>query len=155
VTVRRYVRFWDFEALDNADISGEGRTFELDPIREIKIGSGVRHDARAQDSGTGPNPDSGPTVQIKSMIRSLAGDHWLIQDGMGALWKMDAKTYECAPTMFFHSGAITGVDVSTLSPAHTLSPPLSPSLRSFYPLPYAFFLRFWYEGVVENRRKNA
>jgi hypothetical protein len=91
----------------------------LEPIREIKIGTGItHHDASAHDStalarsGFGPTSDSNPNVQIKSMVRSLSGDHWLMQDGLGALWKMDAKTYECVPTMFFHSGAITGVDVS-------------------------------------------
>lgn len=114
------MRFWDFEALDNADITGEAQFFELDPIREIKIGSGVvprAQDAGAQENAAENSPNSGPNdpnpnVQIKSMIRSLEGDHWLIQDGMGALWKMDAKTYECVPTMLFHSGAISGVDVS-------------------------------------------
>lgn len=92
------MRFWDFEALDNADISGEGRVFELDPIREVKIGG---------DAGSNT-----PPVQIRSMIRSLKGDHWLIQDGMGSLWKMDVSTYQCKQIMLFHSGAIVGIDVS-------------------------------------------
>ncbi len=46
------------------------------------------------------------------MIRSLKGDHWLIQDEMGALWKMDSSSYVCDQMMQFHSGAIVGVDVS-------------------------------------------
>ena len=86
VPIPRFVRFWDFETLDNADISGEAQVFELDPIREVKIAG-----------------DSNIPVQVRSMIRSLKGDHWLIQDGMGALWKMNALTYECESVMQFHS----------------------------------------------------
>lgn len=111
------MRFWDFEALDNADISGEGRIFELDPIREVKVGSGLQPLPNSSTPRSGPSiSQDGPNlqVQIKSMIKSIKGDHWLIQDAMGALWKMDSKTYECSPTMWFHSGAIVGVDVSFL-----------------------------------------
>ena len=32
-----YVRVWDFETIDNADISDENVTFEMDPLTEIKV----------------------------------------------------------------------------------------------------------------------
>ena len=31
-----YVRVWDFETIDNADITDENVTFEMDPLAEIK-----------------------------------------------------------------------------------------------------------------------
>ena len=128
--------------------------FELDPIREIKIGNGVVNDvSNAVLARSNPHPasnsDSGPNVQIKSMIRSLTGDHWLIQDGMGALWRMDAKTYECVPTMFFHSGSITGVDVSTIifTYTHLSNIFLSPSLLTLAPLALHITVIFFLLGV--------
>ena len=32
-----YVRVWDFETIDNADITDENVTFEMDPLAEIKV----------------------------------------------------------------------------------------------------------------------
>ena len=32
-----YVRVWDFETIDNADITDENVTFEMDPLTEIKV----------------------------------------------------------------------------------------------------------------------
>ena len=32
-----YVRVWDFETIDNADITDENITFEMDPLAEIKV----------------------------------------------------------------------------------------------------------------------
>jgi WD40 repeat protein len=32
-----YVRIWDFETIDNADITDENITFEMDPLTEIKV----------------------------------------------------------------------------------------------------------------------
>lgn len=83
-----YLKFWDFEALDNSDISEEGGLFELEPLREIKIGD---------------------KVQIKAMLKGH--DHWLLQDAGGALWKVAFSTFEITKVMDFHAGAISGLDV--------------------------------------------
>lgn len=32
-----YIRVWDFETIDNADISDENVAFEMDPLTEIKV----------------------------------------------------------------------------------------------------------------------
>ena len=33
-----FVRVWDFETIDNADISEENTTFEIESLIEIKVG---------------------------------------------------------------------------------------------------------------------
>ena len=37
-----YIRVWDFETIDNADITDENVTFEMDPLAEIKVGESIR-----------------------------------------------------------------------------------------------------------------
>jgi WD40 repeat protein len=32
-----YVRIWDFETIDNADITDENAAFEMDPLTEIRV----------------------------------------------------------------------------------------------------------------------
>ncbi|KAJ3258529.1 Cilia- and flagella-associated protein 44 [Boothiomyces macroporosus] len=99
-----FVRVWDLETIDNADVisaSGEGgssvsipRVFELEPIDEILI---------AKD------------VKIKSITRFPSTTHdYLVQDQQGHLMKLDLHKRTSEKILSFHSGAVAGVATSPL-----------------------------------------
>ncbi|RKO93288.1 hypothetical protein BDK51DRAFT_14775, partial [Blyttiomyces helicus] len=120
-----FVRIWDLETIDNADVtspssgagvaagaSAEGaaaapvvtsgspqaRVFEMEPMDEILLGKDVK---------------------IKSMVRCLGSSHeYLVQDEAGNLFKLDTKKRSTDKILSFHSGAITSIDTSPL--AHSL-----------------------------------
>ncbi|KAJ3102122.1 Cilia- and flagella-associated protein 44 [Phlyctochytrium planicorne] len=111
-----YVRVWDLETIDNADVttvsapsdsqSGpasssappQARVFELEALEEFLIGKDVK---------------------IKNMIK-CPGDNseYLIQDLQGNLFKLDTKKRASERILSFHSGAIAAIDTSPL--AHSL-----------------------------------
>ncbi|KAJ3323577.1 Cilia- and flagella-associated protein 44 [Boothiomyces sp. JEL0866] len=99
-----FVRVWDLETIDNADVvsaSGESsssvsnpRVFEMEPIDEILI---------AKD------------VKIKSIIRFPNTTHdYLVQDQQGYLMKLDLHKRTNEKILSFHSGAVAGVSTSPL-----------------------------------------
>lgn len=64
---------WNFETIDSADIldGNTNTTFEIEPLTEIKVGSGVC---------------------FKNLVRSVDPDMtniWYGQDASGAIWKID------------------------------------------------------------------
>ena len=62
---------WNFETIDSADISDDNTTFEIEPLTEVKVGSGVC---------------------FKNLVRSVDPDTtniWYGQDASGAIWKID------------------------------------------------------------------
>ena len=62
---------WDYETIDNADITEDSSVFEMEPLTEIRVGS---------------------NVSIKSLVRSADPDTptlWYAQDANGAIWKVD------------------------------------------------------------------
>ena len=62
---------WDYETIDNADITEDSSVFEMEPLTEIRVGS---------------------SVSIKSLVRSTDPDTstlWYAQDANGAIWKVD------------------------------------------------------------------
>ena len=104
-----YVRWWSFEAVDTADAEDDSMICELAPTRELFIGEGVA--ARCIERG-GVRGDE-------------ASDHLLIIDEAGALLRMPTQESTAASISTthsanlqqlarFHSGAITGLDVSVL-----------------------------------------
>ncbi|KAI9333809.1 hypothetical protein BDR26DRAFT_805717, partial [Obelidium mucronatum] len=104
-----YVRVWDFEMIDNADVTSEtagpggapvsssgpavARVFEMEFLEEFMIGKDVK---------------------IKNMIRSIENpSQYLILDMEGHLFKLDTKQRFIDKTLSFHSGGIAGLDMST------------------------------------------
>ncbi|KAJ3069689.1 Cilia- and flagella-associated protein 44 [Podochytrium sp. JEL0797] len=104
-----YVRVWDFETIDNADVTSEAagpgaapvsssgpavaRVFEMEFLEEFMIGKDVK---------------------IKSMIRSLENpSQFLILDTEGHLYKLDTKQRFIDKALSFHSGGIAGLDMSS------------------------------------------
>ncbi|KAJ3024875.1 UNVERIFIED_CONTAM: Cilia- and flagella-associated protein 44, partial [Siphonaria sp. JEL0065] len=103
-----YVRVWDFEMIDNADVTSEtagpgaapvsssgpavARVFEMEFLEEFMIGKDVK---------------------IKNMIRSIENpSQYLILDMEGHLFKLDTKQRFIDKTLSFHSGGIAGLNMS-------------------------------------------
>jgi WD40 repeat protein len=108
-----YLRVWDLETIDNADVTGNGRPtagtenappppavssvlqpriFEMEPIEEILI---------AKD------------VMIRSVLRVPgSSSNYLIHDQQGFLMKLDLNKRSVEKVLSFHAGAIAGVDTS-------------------------------------------
>ncbi|KAI8897709.1 WD40-repeat-containing domain protein, partial [Globomyces pollinis-pini] len=100
-----FVRVWDLETIDNADVttsSGESsgssvstpRIFELEPIDELLI---------AKD------------VKIKSVVRFPNSTHdYLIQDQQGFLMKLDLNKRSTDKLLAYHSGPVVAIACSPL-----------------------------------------
>ncbi|KAK3107710.1 hypothetical protein FSP39_020546 [Pinctada imbricata] len=97
-----YIRVWDFESVDTADVADESGLFEMEPMNELKVG---------QD------------VSLKCIIKSVDTESevtfWYAQDANGGIWRLDlsfSHTSQAPEKLFtYHAGAITGCDVSPLS----------------------------------------
>ncbi|KAJ3347586.1 Cilia- and flagella-associated protein 44 [Entophlyctis luteolus] len=109
-----YVRVWDLEILDNADVSSDAtgpggapvsssgpaqaRVFEMEFLEEFEIGKDVK---------------------VKSIVRSLENSAlFLILDGEGNLFKLETKQRFVDKMLSFHSGAVLGASFSPT--AHSL-----------------------------------
>ncbi|KAJ3078328.1 Cilia- and flagella-associated protein 44, partial [Rhizoclosmatium hyalinum] len=107
-----YVRVWDFETIDQADVTSEtagpggapvsssgpavARIFEMEFLEEFLIGKDVK---------------------IKNMIRNVDNNiinftQYLILDQEGHLYKLDTKQRFVDKVLSFHSGGIAGLDMS-------------------------------------------
>ncbi|KAJ3045334.1 hypothetical protein HDV00_010203 [Rhizophlyctis rosea] len=112
-----FVRVWDFESIDNADVTSTGaggsesggggqnagatqpRVFEIEPIDEIIVGKDVK---------------------IKSMVKSQgSANEYLLVDENGHLFRLDTKKRTADKILSFHSGAVVSVDTSPL--AHSMA----------------------------------
>ncbi|XP_022324096.2 cilia- and flagella-associated protein 44-like isoform X1 [Crassostrea virginica] len=97
-----YIRVWDFESVDTADVADESGLFEMEPMNELRVG----HD-----------------VHLKSILKSTDAENeitvWYAQDASGGIWKLDltfSHTSQAPDKLFtYHAGAITGCDVSPLT----------------------------------------
>eukprot|EP00105_Crassostrea_gigas_P043284 XP_019927432.1 PREDICTED: cilia- and flagella-associated protein 44-like isoform X1 [Crassostrea gigas] len=97
-----FIRVWDFESVDTADVADESGLFEMEPMNELRVG----HD-----------------VQLKSILKSTDAENevtiWYAQDANGGIWKLDltfSHTSQAPDKLFtYHAGAITGCDVSPLT----------------------------------------
>ena len=77
---------WDYETIDNADITEDSSVFEMEPLTEIRVGS---------------------NVNVKSLVRSTDPDTptlWYAQDANGAIWKVDVIVSHTV------SGLVQGTD---------------------------------------------
>ncbi|XP_074260450.1 cilia- and flagella-associated protein 44 isoform X3 [Saimiri boliviensis] len=95
-----FVRIWDFETIDTADIIDETGLLEIEPINELQVDKNVKLFSMIKMSETGNN-------------------FWLAQDANGAIWKLDLSfsniTQDPECLFSFHSGAIEAVAVSPLT----------------------------------------
>ncbi|XP_036208237.1 cilia- and flagella-associated protein 44 [Myotis myotis] len=95
-----WVRIWDFETIDTADIVDETGLLEIEPINELQVDKNVK---------------------LFSMIKmSEAGNNfWLAQDSNGAIWKLDLSfsniTQDPECLFSFHSGAVEALAMSPLT----------------------------------------
>ena len=94
------IRIWDFEQIDQADVIDDNDLIEIMPLQEVKLatrtGASAKHLAKLND------PDT--------------PSHWVVQDNKGSIWRVDLQvshTHKPPERIYtFHSGAITGLDVS-------------------------------------------
>nr|KAF6477292.1 cilia and flagella associated protein 44 [Molossus molossus] len=95
-----WVRIWDFETIDTADVIDETGLLEIEPINELHVDKNVK---------------------LYSMIKmnDAGNNFWLAQDSNGAIWKLDLSfsniTQDPECLFSFHSGAIKAVAVSPLT----------------------------------------
>ncbi|TPX52365.1 hypothetical protein SeMB42_g01478 [Synchytrium endobioticum] len=139
-----FIRVWDFETIDSADVSDDP-TPALTPSQpgamgDIPAGAGAGAGANAGAIASNHAPVTvssvqsrlyelepldeiliGKDVQIKSMVRSLTpnSNDYLVLDASGALFRVDIRKHSVDRLMSFHSGPIHGLDASPLR--HTLS----------------------------------
>ena len=94
------IRIWDFEQIDQADVIDDNDLIEIIPLQEVKLatrtGASVKHLAKLH------HPDT--------------PSYWVVQDHKGSIWRVDLQvshTHKPPERLYtFHSGAITGLDVS-------------------------------------------
>ena len=94
------IRIWDFEQIDQADVIDDNDLIEIMPLQEVKLatrtGASVKHLAKLN------HPDT--------------PSYWVVQDNKGSIWRVDLQvshTHKPPERLYtFHSGAITGLDVS-------------------------------------------
>jgi WD40 repeat protein len=91
-----YIRVWDFETIDNADITDDNAVFEMDPLTEIRVG----HDVSLKTLARSADPDA-PTL-------------WYAQDAAGAIWRVDITSSHTRQSpeklASYHSGPVRGLD---------------------------------------------
>eukprot|EP00163_Fabomonas_tropica_P003294 TRINITY_DN1277_c0_g1_i2.p1 TRINITY_DN1277_c0_g1~~TRINITY_DN1277_c0_g1_i2.p1 ORF type:complete len:1610 (+),score=529.40 TRINITY_DN1277_c0_g1_i2:771-5600(+) len=87
-----YLRFWDFEQIDQAESSIESPIVELAPLDEIQPAEGVAISQVARSDKT-----------------------WLVADRNGALWQLELPSYHPEQLKSFHAGGITAVDTSPVA----------------------------------------
>ncbi|ORX54869.1 WD40 repeat-like protein [Piromyces finnis] len=109
-----FVRIWDLENIDNADVSFDSNQsgnkkqvntyqvqipmFEIDPLDEINLGKNVR---------------------VNNIIKVAGTNEFLVQDGSGSLFKLDIRSRSMFNIMRFHSREV--VDIVTNPINHTMT----------------------------------
>ncbi|XP_038610697.1 cilia- and flagella-associated protein 44 isoform X3 [Tachyglossus aculeatus] len=95
-----YIRIWDFETIDSADIADDSGVLEIEPINELLVAK---------------------NVNLSSMVKinDASNSIWYAQDVRGAIWKLDLSfsnvTQDPERLFSFHSGPIEGLAVSPLT----------------------------------------
>eukprot|EP01029_Cantina_marsupialis_P010013 TRINITY_DN2297_c1_g1_i1.p1 TRINITY_DN2297_c1_g1~~TRINITY_DN2297_c1_g1_i1.p1 ORF type:complete len:1707 (+),score=573.01 TRINITY_DN2297_c1_g1_i1:171-5291(+) len=91
-----YIRFWDYDAIDNAELEEFQSTVSAPCLGELKV------------SG---NDDD--LVIIKSMLPTPEGD-WIVQDARGKIWVVNEESKTSRVIFSGHAGAVAGVAVSPI-----------------------------------------
>lgn len=92
-----YVRFWDFEVLNEAEPEEDSHTVYLEPTRTVRVGDGIH---------------------IKSIVNDDHNGRWIILDEKGAISTVEVDDSQATVKrlMEFHSGSIVGL--ATCPSAH-------------------------------------
>uniref|UniRef100_A0A8C6VRT2 Cilia- and flagella-associated protein 44 n=1 Tax=Naja naja TaxID=35670 RepID=A0A8C6VRT2_NAJNA len=95
-----YIRVWDFETIDTADVVDDTGLVEMEHINELLVGKNV-------------------SLNFMMKIHERGEPYWYAQDFNGAIWKLDlsfsnvTRDPECLFT--FHSGKIEAISVSPVT----------------------------------------
>ncbi|KAM3837851.1 cilia- and flagella-associated protein 44 [Vipera latastei] len=95
-----YIRVWDFETIDTADVVDDTGIVEMEHINELLVGKNV-------------------SLNFMMKIHERGEPYWYAQDFNGAIWKLDlsfsnvTRDPECLFT--FHSGKIEAISVSPVT----------------------------------------
>ncbi|CAD5123356.1 DgyrCDS11713 [Dimorphilus gyrociliatus] len=96
-----FIRVWNFETIDTADVSDEAAIFEMEPMNELRVGN---------------------HVHLRHLVKTVSEDDsviWYAQDGNGGIWKLDLSfsftSHAPEKIMSYHAGEILGVSASPVS----------------------------------------
>ncbi|XP_060626745.2 cilia- and flagella-associated protein 44 [Anolis sagrei] len=95
-----YIRVWDFETMDTADVVDDTGLMEMDPMNELLVGKNVN-------------------LGYMVKVHERGEPYWYAQDFNGAIWKLDLSfsnvTHDPECLFTFHSGKIEAVCVSPVT----------------------------------------
>ncbi|XP_060090627.1 cilia- and flagella-associated protein 44 [Heteronotia binoei] len=95
-----YIRVWDFETIDTADITDDSGLLEMEHMNELLVGKNVN-------------------LNCMVKIHERGEPFWYTQDSNGAIWKLDLSfanvTHDPECLFTFHSGKIEAVAVSSVT----------------------------------------
>ncbi|XP_018428354.1 PREDICTED: cilia- and flagella-associated protein 44 [Nanorana parkeri] len=92
-----YVRVWDFETVDHADVIDDTGLLEMEPMNELLVGK---------------------NVNLRFMVKTRENDSpvWFAQDASGGIWRLDLSfsniTQDPEQLFSFHAGKINALDAS-------------------------------------------
>ncbi|XP_054829046.1 cilia- and flagella-associated protein 44 isoform X2 [Eublepharis macularius] len=95
-----YIRVWDFETIDTADIVDDSGLLEMEHMNELLVGKNVN-------------------LNCMVKIHERGDPVWYAQDSNGAIWKLDLSfanvTHDPECLFTFHSGKIEAIAVSPVT----------------------------------------
>ncbi|XP_077198104.1 cilia- and flagella-associated protein 44 isoform X2 [Paroedura picta] len=95
-----YIRVWDFETVDTADIVDDSGLLEMEHMNELLVGKNVN-------------------LNCMVKIHERGEPFWYAQDYNGAIWKLDLSfanvTHDPECLFTFHSGKIEAIAVSPVT----------------------------------------
>nr|XP_056714145.1 cilia- and flagella-associated protein 44 [Euleptes europaea] len=95
-----YIRVWDFETIDTADIVDDSGLLEMEHMNELLVGKNVN-------------------LNCMVKIHERGEPFWYAQDSNGAIWKLDLSfanvTHDPECLFTFHSGKIEAIAVSPVT----------------------------------------
>uniref|UniRef100_A0A8D2LTQ5 Cilia- and flagella-associated protein 44 n=1 Tax=Varanus komodoensis TaxID=61221 RepID=A0A8D2LTQ5_VARKO len=95
-----YIRVWDFETIDTADIVDDTGLMEMEQMNELLVGKNV-------------------SLSCMVKIHERGEPYWYAQDYNGAIWKLDLSfanvTHDPECLFTFHSGKIEALCVSPVT----------------------------------------
>ncbi|XP_042312653.1 cilia- and flagella-associated protein 44 isoform X2 [Sceloporus undulatus] len=95
-----YIRVWDFETIDTADVVDDTGLMEMDIMNELLVGKNVN-------------------LNYMVKVHERGEPYWYAQDFNGAIWKLDLSfsnvTHDPECLFNFHSGRIEAVAVSPIT----------------------------------------
>ncbi|XP_062982990.1 cilia- and flagella-associated protein 44 [Elgaria multicarinata webbii] len=95
-----YIRVWDFETIDTADVVDDTGLMEMEQMNELLVGKNVN-------------------LSCMMKIHERGEPYWYAQDFNGAIWKLDLSfanvTHDPECLFTFHSGKIEAVCVSPVT----------------------------------------